>query len=327
MSELIKRGERQLTLPGFRARPSGLVANKGLTREQWEDAGHTLFQIEGRLSWYLGDWLSACKCEAWGYGDLAELCEQMGWNYGTTRNYMSVCEAFELSRRRENLSFTHHKEAQGPDQDDLLQWAADNNASKAELRQEKKRRRELAPVVDEKGKFRVIYADPPWRYNDERGKRVDGGSAAAQYNTLSIKQLSEMNIAELAAENAVLFLWVTVPLLAEAMPVIDSWGFKYKTHIVWDKTRPLYGHYSHVRHEILCICTKGSCTPAEGVDLPHSVIAINRTKHSAKPHEFYEMIERMYPTGKKIELFARTARKGWKAWGNESPKHLKNNTR
>ena len=96
--------------------------------------------------------------------------------------------------------------------------------------------------------YSVVYADPPWKYGDERNHAT--GGAAAQYPTMSISDLSEMNVNEVTAPDAVLFLWVTVPLLSEAWPLIDAWGFKYKTHLVWDKGRPFYGHYSHVQHEL-----------------------------------------------------------------------------
>lgn len=164
--------------------------------------------------------------------------------------------------------------------------------------------------------YSVVYADPPWKYGDERNHAT--GGAAAQYPTMSISDLSEMNVNEVTAPDAVLFLWVTVPLLSEAWPLIDAWGFKYKTHLVWDKGRPFYGHYSHVQHELLCVCTRGSCTPADGAQLPKSVIAIPRQNHSSKPHEFYDIIDSLYPHGNRIELFARNRREGWDAWGNEA---------
>ncbi|MEO2035826.1 MAG: MT-A70 family methyltransferase [Planctomycetaceae bacterium] len=110
---------------------------------------------------------------------------------------------------------------------------------------------------------------------------------------------------------------LTAPLFAESMAVIESWGFKYKTNLVWDKERPYYGHYSHVRHEHLCICTRGSCTPEPDAQLPQSIIAISRTRHSRKPHEFYELVDSLYPDGKRIELFARNRRDVWDSWGHE----------
>lgn len=87
---------------------------------------------------------------------------------------------------------------------------------------------------------------------------------------------------------------------------------------VWDKVRHNYGHYNSVRHELLLICTKGSYLP-QGKQLHDSVISIERSnEHSRKPEEFRQLIEQMYPQGRKIELFARgELPEGWKAWGNE----------
>jgi len=137
-------------LDGFKCSRNGLAANKGLTREQWEEAGHALFAIEGCLAWYIGDWLAACKGETWGYGDLDKLCKEMGWNYGTAKHYKSVAESFELSNRIDNLSFSHHLTAQGENQDELLQWASENKATTSELRNEKRKRRDSHLEVPEK---------------------------------------------------------------------------------------------------------------------------------------------------------------------------------
>jgi N6-adenosine-specific RNA methylase IME4 len=125
-------------------------------------------------------------------------------------------------------------------------------------------------------------------------------------------------IRERCLGDAVLFLWVTSPLLEECFPVIKAWGFKYKTSFVWDKIRHNYGHYNSVRHELLLVCTRGSCTP-DVQKLFDSVQSIERTdKHSEKPEEFRTIIETLYPHGKRIELFARTVSNGWDTWGNET---------
>ena len=161
-------------------------------------------------------------------------------------------------------------------------------------------------------KYRVIYADPPWSYGDKQNTEKLGG-AEKHYPTMSIKELCKLPIP--ADKNAVLFLWVTSPLLEECFEVINAWGFKYKSSFVWDKVAHNMGHYNSVRHEFLLICTKGSCTP----DIPKlydSVVSIERTEHSRKPAEFRDMIGTLYPTGERLELFAREAADGWDVWGN-----------
>jgi N6-adenosine-specific RNA methylase IME4/ParB-like chromosome segregation protein Spo0J len=175
-------------------------------------------------------------------------------------------------------------------------------------------KREAAPIT---GKYRVFYADPPWTYGDTR-TGLEGYSAAVDhYPAMSIEDLCSLPVKDAAEDNAVLFLWVTSPLLEECFAVINAWGFKYKTSFVWDKIRHNVGHYNSVRHELLLICTRGSCTP-DNVKLFDSVQTIERTeKHSQKPAEFREIIETLYTSGNKIELFCREPAPGWSVWGNE----------
>jgi len=174
------------------------------------------------------------------------------------------------------------------------------------------------PVPLPKGKFSVIYADPPWKYSDtcEAGG-VQSKGADKHYPLMSIEELCGMDIVSISNDNAVLFMWVTSPLLEECFDVINAWDFKYKASFVWDKVKHNMGHYNSVRHEFLLICTKGSFTP-EKIKLFDSVQSIKKTKkHSQKPHEFREIIQTLYPSAKKVELFARETFPGWEAFGNE----------
>jgi site-specific DNA-methyltransferase (adenine-specific) len=133
---------------------------------------------------------------------------------------------------------------------------------------------------------------------------------------MSIAELCAMPIPAICEDDAVLFLWVTSPLLFECQPIIEAWGFEYKTSFVWDKVKHNMGHYNSVRHEFLLICTRGSCLPDTN-KLTGSVVSIERTKHSVKPEEFRTIIDTLYPHGKRIELFARRETKGWEAYGNQ----------
>jgi len=169
-----------------------------------------------------------------------------------------------------------------------------------------------------KGKYNVILADPPWKYNDtcENGA-IQSKGADKHYPVMTIQQLCKLDIPTLCVDNCILFLWVTSPFLEECFEVINSWGFKYKASFVWDKIKHNMGHYNSVRHEFLLMCIKGSFQPEE-MKLYDSVISIEKTKkHSEKPEVFYEIIETLYPTSKKIELFARNKRPGWDSWGNK----------
>jgi len=164
------------------------------------------------------------------------------------------------------------------------------------------------------GKYRVLYADPPWKYNNTMPDYFS--EQGDHYPLMSVKQIREMDIKGVAADNAVLFLWVTSPILEEAFDVIKAWGFKYKTSFVWDKVKHNMGHYNSVRHEFLLVCTRGSCQP-DVKKLFDSVQSIERGKHSEKPEEFREIIDTIYPEGKRIELFARREVDGWDYFGNE----------
>ena len=189
------------------------------------------------------------------------------------------------------------------------------------IRMEKtaERMAERALCVDEAAKlpdakFRVIYADPPWKYGDQLTE--DYGPTKFHYPSMSIAELCAMPIKDISEPDSVLFLWVTSPFLFECQPVIEAWGFEYKTSIVWWKQAHNMGHYVSNQHEFLLICTRGSCTPDSKTLLP-SVLVVKRGKHSEKPHEAREMIETLYPHGKRIELFARKQLPGWASFGNQ----------
>lgn len=185
------------------------------------------------------------------------------------------------------------------------------------LRQIKKD--EIAKVVSlPSSKYRVIYADPPWSYNDKADAgSVQSGGAEYHYPSMTIAELAALDVPSICADDAVLFLWVTAPLLFESLPVFKAWGFKYRASFVWDKVKHNMGHYNSVRHEFLLVCVKGSCQP-DHVKLFDSVQSIERTAHSVKPEAFREFIDTLYPHGKRIELFARRAAKGWDVWGNQA---------
>ena len=167
-----------------------------------------------------------------------------------------------------------------------------------------------------KGKYRIIYADPPWQYGDERSGGSYGG-AIDHYPTMSYRDLCDLPVLEIAEDNAVLFMWTTSPLLETSLDLLNNWRFHYKTQFIWDKVKHNMGHYNSVRHEILLIATKGSCTP-DNKKLFDSVQTIERTnKHSEKPEEFRRIIETLYTYGNKIELFGRKKVEGWDVYGNE----------
>jgi len=192
------------------------------------------------------------------------------------------------------------------------------NAAYREVQHQQKKQAPPLPT----NKYRVWYADPPWEYGNAGviGETDNYGHAARHYPTMSIADLCDMGnqIKEACEPNAVLFMWVTSPLLEECFDVIRAWGFQYKTSFVWDKVGHNYGHYNSVRHELLLVCTRGSCTPDDKT-LYDSVISIEKSRtHSEKPEEFRRIIDSLYTWGNRIELFSRCKADGWDAWGNEA---------
>jgi len=167
-------------------------------------------------------------------------------------------------------------------------------------------------------KFGVVYADPPWRF--EPYSRETGMDRAPEnhYATTATAKIGSLDVETIAADNCVLFLWATVPMIEDALYVLDEWGFKYKSQMVWVKNRIGLGYWSRNKHEILLIGTRGNIpAPAPGTQWA-SVIEAPVGAHSAKPHVFYEMIETYFPNMPKIELFARNGRPGWHSWGAEA---------
>ena len=204
---------------------------------------------------------------------------------------------------------------------DLVESVEVGDLSIPQAKREITRRQKQDPPPLPDDKYRVIYADPPWHYGNSGviGETDHYGHVHRHYPSMTISELCDLgpDIRDMATKDAVLFLWVTSPLLEECFDVIRAWGFKYKTSFVWDKVGHNFGHYNSVRHEFLLICTRGSCTP-DKPKLHDSVQSIEKSKvHSEKPEAFRQIIDDIYPHGRRIELFARAEAEGWDMWGNE----------
>ena len=160
--------------------------------------------------------------------------------------------------------------------------------------------------------FSIIYADPPWQYEHSIS---DSRKIENQYPTMTLEDIC--NISVPAADDSILFLWATSPKLLEALRVMESWGFEYRTNMVWTKDKIGMGYYCRQQHELLLIGKRGNYPTPEPPNRPSSLIESPRLQHSKKPEVVYELIEKMYPEGKKIELFSRARRTNWTSWGNE----------
>jgi N6-adenosine-specific RNA methylase IME4 len=175
-----------------------------------------------------------------------------------------------------------------------------------------------APLPQDR-RYPIILADPPWQfevYSEDTGTKR---TAKSHYPTMETADICKLPVAGLATPDAVLFLWTTAPHLPEALQVVAAWGFEYCTHAVWVKDKTGLGYWVRNQHELLLIAKRGNPPTPLPESRPSSVITAARREHSRKPDEAYEIIERMYPELPKIELFARHARSGWDAWGNQVP--------
>jgi N6-adenosine-specific RNA methylase IME4/ParB-like chromosome segregation protein Spo0J len=170
-------------------------------------------------------------------------------------------------------------------------------------------------------RFPIILADPPYQFSR---RWAVSREIENHYPTMTMEALCALPVANLATPDAMLFLWVPPPLLTDALNMMKTWTFDYATCAAWVKDKFGMGVYVRQQHELLLIGKRGRGIGPDPSSLSSSVIEAPRREHSRKPDQAYEMIERMYPPPlPKIELFARTPREGWEAWGNEIGKpHL-----
>lgn len=195
---------------------------------------------------------------------------------------------------------------------------AERNIQKKERRAE--RERDLADATERAAAglgrpvYGVLYADPPWRYSNP--PMGDLARANEQhYPTMALEEICALRIP--AADDSVLFLWATIPILPQALAVMSAWGFAYKSAIAWFKNKAGTGYWVRGQCELLLIGTRGNVpAPAPGEQFP-AIVEAPRGRHSEKPDCFADMIARVFPHVPKFEMFARIERDGWDVWGNE----------
>lgn len=190
-------------------------------------------------------------------------------------------------------------------------------------------------------KYNVIYADPPWSYNNKsiggKFKNPDGsinlGGASDKYNTMTLDDIKKMPIKEITTKDAVLFMWATVPLLPECLEVLPEWGFKYKTMLTWRKIMSMgmgYWFRGQVEHLVLGVKGNVKAFRQQKANFHQSKAGA----HSQKPHHFRELINEAvkvsFEDPVKLELFARDRNdlfpdyeyQGWDVYGNECKKSI-----
>jgi len=179
-------------------------------------------------------------------------------------------------------------------------------------------------------KFDIIYADPPWHYNGklqydksskskkkiDLSKKIFISTSSFKYPTLKTSELMKLPVNEISKDDCILFMWSTNPHLAQAIELGKAWGFEYKTvAFVWDKMNHNPGQYTLSYCELCLLFKRGRIPRPRGARNVKQLIRSPRKKHSEKPIEVIQGIEKMFPTQERIELFARKKTKGWWAWG------------
>lgn len=204
---------------------------------------------------------------------------------------------------------------------------------------EAKGRRKINPLEDiypalPGEKYDVIYADPPWDYGGKMQydkssiksenygfeKGIFISAANFKYPTLKLKDLKQLDVNSIAAEDCILFMWTTGPQLGNSIELGTAWGFEYKTvAFVWDKQVHNPGRYTLSQTEFVLAFKKGRFPTPRGARNVRQLVSIRRGEHSEKPEAIIDGISEMFPQQKKIELFARKNYFGWDNWGLEIP--------
>lgn len=167
---------------------------------------------------------------------------------------------------------------------------------------------------------RVLVADPAWGFRDNLPG--PGRGARRHYRCESLDDIKAFRIPVMAPDSW-LFLWRVAAMQREALEVVDAWGFRLVSEIAWVKTRKDgqphgggMGHYVRNSHEVCLIAVRGKASSLRLSKAIPSVIFAQRGRHSEKPEEFYQLVERLVP-GPRVELFARRRRRGWRCFGDE----------
>jgi len=173
------------------------------------------------------------------------------------------------------------------------------------------------------GIYTTILADPPWQFQNRTGKMAPEHRRLLRYPTMDLEEIKQLPVSRLAAAQSHLYLWVPNALLQEGLDVVKSWGFTYKSNIVWYKIRKDggpdgrgVGFYFRNVTELLLFGVRGSMRTMQPGRTQVNILSTRKREHSRKPDEIYDIIENCSP-GPYIELFARFCRDGWDQWGNE----------
>ena len=188
--------------------------------------------------------------------------------------------------------------------------------------------RDFVKEVHQKN-YGVILADPPWRFQNRTGKMAPEHKRLNRYETLLLEEIKEIPVHLVSAKNSHLYLWVPNALLKEGLEVMEAWGFKYKSNIIWHKVRKDggpdgrgVGFYFRNTTEVILFGVRGSLRTLKPGRKQVNIIRTQKQEHSRKPDELYDIIEQCSP-GPFLEVFARGKRKNWDVFGNQADRDYK----
>jgi len=290
MNEIIKAEKAEIILSKahFTDNKMGLIFEENISNNEFMEIGKVLKMMEGRIQFFIGDFINA-YFKAYEHGKYKDL-EELGYEKKSLKEFNYVSGKIESSIRIDKLRWEHHHivaPLEPSEQEYWLNKAVENSWTVRELREAIRKSKEVEPIpVD--GKYKIIYADPPWKYGDDLVENY--GAVEHHYSSLTIDELKnlylnkkkEIQVKDVLMDNAVLFIWVTSPILPECFEVIEAWGFEYKASFVWDKVKEL-------------------------IDKMY-------------PYREDDKVDR-------LELFARKIIDNWDAWGNELEEISNENTR
>lgn len=332
---VVPKGGRDINtirLPGFTLHATGVEVVGRPSFADYQGAQSFATRAHKAAGWWVADLARYADTRDDWAARRAQLAEASGYSERTVENLKYLAENVASARRRADVGITQHFEVmrlQPKEQEFWLDRAATEGLTQTELRREiraAERRRVIDGQAVLSGMYRVIYADPPWAYGNSSAQGGPGGSsygaADRHYPEMSIEDLCQLPVKAHALEDAILFMWITSPLLLQnpgPREVLEAWGFTYKSSFVWDKVLGNFGHYNHVQHEFLVICTRGSCLPDVPTPQPKSVYTERRSStHSEKPEGMRKIIEKHWTQGPYLELFGRTPVDGWSVFGNDA---------
>ena len=311
--------------------PTSLTFSRQLDLDEWLNYMELLFFVRRGTNWWIGDTLN--QGEDW-HGESYAQAEAIAERYGILPKRLSrlqwVSRQVNPVLRNTGLSWSHHymvasDRLTDEDRVRLLTEAAERNLDPNEFRHlvqaylgvlaEKR----AGPLPD--GEFHVLLADPPWPYDFAPS---ESASIESHYPTSDLTSIYRLLPDPLGrcqlADDAVLFLWAPPPKLADALPVLEAWGFGYVTCAVWDKQVSGMGYWFLQQHEVILVATRGDFSPPPHDQRCPSILGGRRTEHSVKPDALHELIEGWWPDltrTERLELYGRRDRPGWTVWGDE----------